>query len=554
MEIICDTTNDQFMLYDYLSSIDKGIVEYIKENDACENFSCIAVRSVNNHYCIAVSKPSCKIIMVNKFCSENYTEKHDRYTDIVYNNILVRVTPILDLHNLNYHTQDFNFKISNIGTTDHIIDTFNCQFKLYSHLDSLGENISEYLENNNIYNYYCIAIKIVNNTQYIVTSDTIKNMEVGNRLIVVSKNCSDNNFINNYGDTTIINYENITIKINQLTTNINEYIKCVGLILKPPKEKKLYRKQYEQQGIIDLRTSADKNIKECDVVQISGARNEKIIDICNFLQKLEFNPYFVPIKPIKPIHTIELGVYSLPVDFKLLSDNTDTLKLGEFHVLSNNNPLPKFLKTLVLDSEYNKQIRLGNLPTSLHTIIFGEFYNKIISPHVLPQSLRVIKFGDIYNVEIYEKVLPTLLHTLNFGCSYNQPILPRVLPPNLHTLKFGESYNHVVKPKTLPHSLHTLQFDERFSKTLLKNSLPSNLKILRFSIYYKQPINENVLPLKLETLVLGSLYDKVIEDYVLPSSIKEIIFECFEDENLATLNKLNLVPPEHASKVLYKKR
>ena len=65
-----------------------------------------------------------------------------------------------------------------------VYDSFNNQFKLYSYLFNLNNNLPQYLDNNNInVDYYCFHSIIIDNIHYIITSATTKRKDNGHRLI-----------------------------------------------------------------------------------------------------------------------------------------------------------------------------------------------------------------------------------------------------------------------------------------------------------------------------------------------------------------------------------
>jgi hypothetical protein len=110
-------------------------------------------------------------------------------------------------------------------------DNLNNQFMFFDYLASINSSISLFLENNNYQlNYYCTYNKKVNNIHQIVTSNTIKKVDNGYRIIVIEEvDEIVNTYVVKTNNNLIIYYENLVVSVSGIYSK--NVIKTYGFFI-----------------------------------------------------------------------------------------------------------------------------------------------------------------------------------------------------------------------------------------------------------------------------------------------------------------------------------
>ena len=233
------------------------------------------------------------------------------------------------------------------------------------------------------------------------------------------------------------------------------------------------------------------------------------------------------------------------------------------------------LKSLVLGSEFNKEIKKNRLPASLTHLTLGRDFNNAI---ILPGKLTHLSLGRNFNRPISfvneglthltfdtdssfdqvigEKDLPNSLTHLYFGYDYNQELKRGVLKHNLKHLEFGFSYNQNILANVLPSSLTHLTIGGFFNKAIAK--LPVSLTHLKIDQSLQDLIFDSVVPGGVTHITVGTYnlerhrnkevekyLDKIVTTSSLPVSLKKIIIRASKDHVYAArrfLNEYELLP------------
>jgi hypothetical protein len=368
-------------------------------------------------------------------------------------------------------------------------DTFNAQFMLYHYISNLNSNILQYLDNNNInINYYCFYYQCTGNIHHIITCNTDKRKDNGHRLITIKENV-DTNCVREFNSYLAINFEDISIQISSIVSNINENIKYLDVKVQPPTSLTMVKNS------IDYKNTYSTNTLETEVFT---AHNVYTLDSLRNLPNLQFICFGFSFNQV-----IEKGV--LPSNLRALEFNY------KFNQVIKKNVLPKTLSTLIFGALFNQKLNIGVLPLKLEQLRLGYSYNFEFEINLLPSSLQTLILGITYNQVIYPGVLPDTLQVLIFGSNYNQIIGVNVLPQKINELTFGYYYNQEIGTNVLPIDLCTLSFGMKYNKEIKINVLPPKLHSITFCVAYNQIIDINVLPKSLQVINLS--YD----DYDLKS-------------------------------------
>jgi hypothetical protein len=318
-----------------------------------------------------------------------------------------------------------------------IIDCLNNQFLLYDFISCI-DNIIQYLDNNNLnINYYCIALKEINEEYHIITSNTIKNKEPGYKLITIKKHSINyNNQILESNNILLIYYENFAIqisdahKINVINPEIT-YAPCN------------YAHKYNY---------FNKDINELNYTKLNLINYNINLGLFKNLEELTINcGQEIPVDFLpKNLQTLIIH-NSMPISKNVLPDSLNKLFLG----YTFNNPilaenLPYNLKILHLDG-YNHAIKIETLPPNLEELIFGNYFNKKIKENSLPESLKILVFGKGFRQRIEVNVLPTYLEKLVFSGGYWKHLSVDALPRFLKNITISGYHKNIHDIKKLVH-------------------------------------------------------------------------------------------------------
>ncbi|EFA75782.1 hypothetical protein PPL_10837 [Heterostelium album PN500] len=252
--------------------------------------------------------------------------------------------------------------------------------------------------------------------------------------------------------------------------------------------------------------------------------------------------------------------------YRLISESQSVTKLNGCSTLKYG--LPKSIKSLKMEFEFNEPLAKGLLPNSLEVLDFEDPLKQEIPPGVLPDALRKL-YLDRYRYEflpgVFQLVCIAFIYsTINmifdkvklYLLNYQYEILQGALPDGLQKFNL-DGYQHEIQPGVLPSSLKSLSLTSysysRPIKEELKYSIDSapisedstetesflpiswlqaisSLSNLRsLDIYY--PIhnrhdtiifNLNYLPPTLETLDITLKIKKSILKGTMPTSLKKI--------------------------------
>ena len=217
----------------------------------------------------------------------------------------------------------------------------------------------------------------------------------------------------------------------------------------------------------------------------------KILEI----EQTNYVQYFLP----KTLKILSLKGFNDPIVKSELPRSLKKILLDQdFDTLMQNNPLPVDLKDMLLHCRFNKPLTKEMFPPNLEFLLLNGWFKQPILKNTLPDSLTELwLFGD-FNSKIEPNILPPMLKILNFGTKFNQSIELNVLPKTLKILKLSVCFDKELVPNTLPPTLEYLKFGSGFQQVLSKNVLPTSLRFLQFYEYYDQKIEQDILPNNLE--------------------------------------------------------
>jgi hypothetical protein len=283
-----------------------------------------------------------------------------------------------------------------------IYDDLANQFKLYHYLDNINSTITQFIENNNVnVNYYYCAVKIIDNVYYIVTSNTLKNIDPGYKLITITfGGNSNNNQITHNLEIIQIYYEELSINISQKIYDINTLIEQYSLQIVSPR-KYIHDVDSNSLSRFNFNWQYSNNRNELTILNVYNCGNLTSLHMFQNLQKLSF----------EHTYNSSIGV----------------------------NIFPKMLRKITFGIGYNKPIKQNVLPEFLEKLIFIGFFNQIINKGVLPLNLKTIKFSNMFNQIIDCDVLPQSLKTIQFGIYYSKTVHEGVLPDNILKIVFVQT-------------------------------------------------------------------------------------------------------------------
>jgi hypothetical protein len=382
-----------------------------------------------------------------------------------------------------------------------VYDILNYQFMLYT---NFTEDVIDFLNNNNLnINYYCFY-KIKNeNLIYIITSNTIKRIDNGYRIITIEFIESNNNYVHILNDFFIVQYENIKIKIS---------------------------KMYD---ILDLNTTlANKNLS----ISVADINTEISNNNTTLDMNMILNKNIDTTKVIKLINLSSISIIS-SLDFPILQ----RIECGRYCSFYNSCKMPSSLKTLVIKKflpnrdfntmsnvdnffdpplilTYQKYLHANALLSLEELDLEGNFNG--LSEWFLPSNLKYLKYlklGNAFNHSV-NWFLFSNLERLEFGDKFNQRIMS--LPLNLKYLKLGNNFNILIGVNTLPKSLKHLILGHNYNHPIRNNVLPPALETLTLPKKYKQNICITAIPL---TLIIINCYQPFYNKTKLPKSILHLI-------------------------------
>ncbi|EFA75808.1 hypothetical protein PPL_10863 [Heterostelium album PN500] len=171
--------------------------------------------------------------------------------------------------------------------------------------------------------------------------------------------------------------------------------------------------------------------------------------------------------------------------YRLLSESQSVTVLNGCCTLKYG--LPKSIKSLKFNGDFNEPLVKGLLPNSLEVLEFSGPIKQEIPPGVLPDGLRTLILKH-YEHEIRAGVLPNGLRKLILE-NYEYEIRPGVLPNSLRKLTL-EPYNYEIPPGLLPNGLQRIYLIG-YQYELQQGVLPSSIKNL-FLASYDDPLNEHL--------------------------------------------------------------
>jgi hypothetical protein len=342
-------------------------------------------------------------------------------------------------------------------------DSFEHQFSFYYYLAQINDTIISFLNNNNLdLNYVCFAKFDKEGVTNIITTDIVRRLDNGYRLITIENCDSEKNYVSQVYDSFVIFYENIKILISEqgvdlVSLNIDIHVptECQKL----PEEacvNMLWSRDVDYDLVYKL-----ENICYKTLPVLSLGLNVKKIEIC-YLQE-PIIPGFLP-------NTITSLVYN-----------------AEFPL--GDGVLPSSLLKLILRNNFDQQLVL---PPSLKKLILSPCFNQKLE---LPISLEKLECGYYFNQEL---VLPISLLELVLGYKFNRAL---EVPNSLRVLIIGDSFN---KKLELPDSLRILRIGNSFNYEL---KLPDNLYELDLGYSFNQKLE---LPVNISIVILGKMYNNTI--------------------------------------------
>ncbi len=175
-------------------------------------------------------------------------------------------------------------------------------------------------------------------------------------------------------------------------------------------------------------------------------------------------------------------------------------------------------KTLIFDSDFNKDIENGSIPESVKTIIFeSSFYNgnpqdaygfhKPIDEDTLPKKLEVLHLGTRFDHILMEGILPNTLRELELSDCFQQRLFKGVLPESLEKLRIQSDYPYSLKG-VLPKSLKILIFKGNVrSRRFESGEIPEGIEKLKIHLHrnYAEEIPFDLIPKSVKILDLENV-------------------------------------------------
>jgi hypothetical protein len=317
-------------------------------------------------------------------------------------------------------------------------DCLNNQFLLYPLLDRLNSTILQYLENYNVNlkNYYCIVEKKCQNITVLVTSNTIKNKEIGRRIITIEETEYCENNIYTLDDTLHIQYESTRITIGELVGTKNFVSELYNIYIHTQK----FVTMRENYWYCDCEYSS--NIDETQIkllVIVNSPRNKQCPKFNMFSNLKHINAssveYFSQDSLPSSLKTLTIEKIINPLDIRCLPNNLRTLIYNACHPIEVNI-LPKNLDSLFLGKYFKSPLGINVLPENLQSLTLGELYVTPIKLNILPHNLKILRVGRYYITEFGTNVLPSSLQELEVSCYYPLNVLKSNLP-NISVIKIN---------------------------------------------------------------------------------------------------------------------
>ena len=166
------------------------------------------------------------------------------------------------------------------------------------------------------------------------------------------------------------------------------------------------------------------------------------------------------------------------------------------------------------------------IPKTVKKIIFNDEFNHVLKPGVLPEGITDIRFGSSFNQILEEGVIPTSVTSLTFGVSYNKSIKKDILPKNLKNLFFrSQYYSHEINDDVIPDSI---EFFEFYVNSMTKN-IPSKATELVFYYHDKKKILN--IPHTVNKIYINNTIINEICDTINAHRNLEVIYRIFCKKN-----------------------
>jgi hypothetical protein len=135
MEYTTDSFNRQFTFYSYLQNINSNFRDYLENNNINVNYYCFYSKKIRNVHHVITNKTTKKenngyrIITISITEKENNIYEHDNNTYIIFENILVQITPVTNC--IANYLSNIRVQVYS-GYEDNVIDGTIYYSKLYS--------------------------------------------------------------------------------------------------------------------------------------------------------------------------------------------------------------------------------------------------------------------------------------------------------------------------------------------------------------------------------------------------------------------------------------
>jgi hypothetical protein len=201
--------------------------------------------------------------------------------------------------------------------------------------------------------------------------------------------------------------------------------------------------------------------------------------------------------------------------------------------------LPKSLKVLNFDNDFDRPVSDLELPSKLEELNFGDGFNQSIDQLALPNGLKRLSFGIHFNQPLSRVRFPDSIEELEFGFHFNQPLQSIRLPTGLKKLTLGDHFDQPVDNIHLPRGLVRLKFGARFNQPVFGLNLPGSLEELVFGRSFNQPVGHLILPRGLLTLRFGDSFNQPVDRLALPNNLRVLYFGQDFDQSINDL----AIPP-----------
>jgi hypothetical protein len=234
-----------------------------------------------------------------------------------------------------------------------VVDSFNNQFKFYYYLSNLSSDIQQYLESNDIdIDYYCFYQHVINDVDYIITSNTTKRPDNGYRLITIKQIEYADNRIYKFSNILVVCHKNLRIEITDCIYNISDYITHLGIKIKQIKD------YHSNHTILDYAYDYSQNLLEEQVTSVKYIHSKNHLPSLSLLKNLQtiiFDSKFNLLLPanLLPTSLRKIGFYcsySMDLNASNLPKNIEIIK---FNLCSNNNFTIKRIKNQISEEFHN---------------------------------------------------------------------------------------------------------------------------------------------------------------------------------------------------------